>query len=757
MALVATRVLLINQQLRFSVEIKRALEQAGAFDVAPFTSAEAALDYLRQYPQDVVIADLLLPDISGAELVFRLRAIQPDIAIIATPDHPDANAIVRDLELQGLIDVPFSVREIVPLIGQAVSQMRDILPDTAQAPPLREDSETLLITPPEAPDTPEFSSLSSVLVKMGGFDTPEGGDTLQFDSQEMMPDTLPEFETTAQRSGETIEFVVNDSAEDVSRGVSEDDDPTDRVDVSLFQRLAAEEPPMPLLEENGTVGDLMNGVSKINYGEVVAFLRDEGGAALGRVGEYVDNLKAAAALLDDESTQKILAQVILETALDETSPVEAFSINELLNNIRTQLPQHQRDVHPLPSWFEESARYTAEPDFLPELDQTGDLSIQTTRPHTMEGIEQDVNNLETDRLQLTRRSRPLRPEELQPPDVLPEIPSLVIESSLDDEDTGVMQPDEVEMHRTDFEQLSVSDELQEDTPAVGQAPVRPLLSESEEDPYIAQLALNLTQVSLELTAEATLLAREGKIVAYSGTLPEEDIEDLRSAIADDWETNPEEARIRFITLPSSGKDYMLYSRKTLGNFTLSMIFAGTMPLRVIRRQSDRLSSALAAVPEVREAEPPDVTMIGLPEMVQVAELPLLPERAVPLPPKLDVGPLTAFNYLWLVRDPDMPLSTEVAQAVLAGLDSYLTGLGWEIKTFRVHEDYIYLLVDAPANPAPDEVIRDLMRRAADIAARKDPAFLVDTLWDDSYFVLTPGRELTVEEVQDFINFVRNPA
>ena len=118
----------------------------------------------------------------------------------------------------------------------------------------------------------------------------------------------------------------------------------------------------------------------------------------------------------------------------------------------------------------------------------------------------------------------------------------------------------------------------------------------QDDPYIAQIALSLTQMSLELTAEATLLTNEDEIVAIAGELEPNEVEEIRDEIADDWDADSNGSRVRFVTLESSGKDYMLYSRRTVGDFTLSMIFAGDTALRDIRRQGKRLLDALEAVP-----------------------------------------------------------------------------------------------------------------------------------------------------------------
>ncbi|MBZ0299538.1 MAG: response regulator, partial [Anaerolineae bacterium] len=117
------RVLIINRQLVFAVTIKQALEQTGAFEVHPFTDPNAAMEYLRTHPHDVALIDFDIRILPGAEIVRQLREIQPEIAIIASPMQPDSSRMIRDLELQGMIDAPFSARGIIPLIEHAVEQM----------------------------------------------------------------------------------------------------------------------------------------------------------------------------------------------------------------------------------------------------------------------------------------------------------------------------------------------------------------------------------------------------------------------------------------------------------------------------------------------------------------------------------------------------------------------------------------------------------------------------------------------------------
>jgi REP element-mobilizing transposase RayT len=259
-----------------------------------------------------------------------------------------------------------------------------------------------------------------------------------------------------------------------------------------------------------------------------------------------------------------------------------------------------------------------------------------------------------------------------------------------------------------------------------------------EDEAVARLALTLTQVSLELTAEACVLARDSQIIAYAGALPLEDIEEIRQTIAGDWEAAPAQGRIRFITLQGSGQDYMLYSRGVDGGFALSMIFSGTQQLHRIRRQGRRLADALAAV---QEAAAPAA------EAVPAAETaPAMPDEPA------ETGPLEPLTFLWLVRDPHFTLAAGTRQAVYHGLNDRLTRLGWQLYSLSVEEDHITLFADVPALKSPRERLQQLMERSADLVCRQHPEQDAAQLWAPSYLLLAPGRALRPEEIQDFLYF-----
>jgi REP element-mobilizing transposase RayT/CheY-like chemotaxis protein len=726
MTLVPTRVLIINRQVSFSIKLKQALEQAGGFDVTAFTTPDTALDYLKTRPQDVILLDFDLGPFHGADVVHQARAVQPEIAIVASPNTIEVNDLARDLRLQGVIDMPIAARKLMPMLRRAADSLKDMLPDTAEAPAMPGDTDTLHISPPPGrPPTgvPEFSSLDSVLTRVGGFDDQVGTDTIDVDMSDA---------AYGEARARALEIVMGgDEAlrDQLEKGATRPLDQAATEAISIFQQLAAEEPPMPSLEESGTVGDLMIGVGDTNLREVMQLLRRTEAAE-----------PSPPALLPGET---IPAHDILIKALDETAP-----FTQSLEDLRESI---ERGIGTGALAPVDTERYIREPDFLTEtmeLDQTGkDASIQTTRLTHPEDLFPDPGDMQTETIDPEARFRPSPPAslpEMRPPAPRPADRSVPL--PLENAETGPLDAVEEAEFSTDF-----GPPVQPIAPSRPQTPV--VVTADSDDPYMAQLALSLTQVSLELTAECTLLTHGGRIIARAGTMPAEDVEEIGATIEGDWDAAGDDARIRFVTLQSSGKDYMLYSRHSAGGYTLTMIFAGNMRLSVIRRQSDRLAEALNAVPEP-QAEPQSAELDDAPEIAGDELLAQASMTAAPVTALTYTGTTTTYAYVWLVRDPDQVLTDAMARAVISGLEDQLSQMGWRVESLRVHEDYVYLLAEIPGEVPANEIVDDLKRRSSELVYSVNPQLDRELLWADSYYALFPGRDLTVDEIQNFISFAR---
>jgi REP element-mobilizing transposase RayT len=334
-----------------------------------------------------------------------------------------------------------------------------------------------------------------------------------------------------------------------------------------------------------------------------------------------------------------------------------------------------------------------------------------------------------------------------------------------------------------------------DTPTPPPAPEIPQLPTTDIVPSdtspTAKLALTLTQASLELSADATLLLKQGRLVASAGDLPDLDITQIRQLLAEDGDAQPDEARLKFITIPISGQEYMVYSRLAAGGYTLAMVFGGSIPLRAMRKQSDRLIGALQSVPEIPDsthsvldelqereieqleivvaqwessiAESSDVMLddsdpftpipinlepLALPSTAQVLQQPVIPE----LPYPVYTGTPTPFTYLWRLAHPNSVLLPQLRDLLGRELERQLTEMGMIITSLAVQENYIYLLTKTPSETPPHVVMNDLKARSAWIIHHADKQFPLDAIWAESYCVLAPGREMQKSEIDQFIAF-----
>lgn len=298
-----------------------------------------------------------------------------------------------------------------------------------------------------------------------------------------------------------------------------------------------------------------------------------------------------------------------------------------------------------------------------------------------------------------------------------------------------------------------------------------------DDPFVRQAALVMTQTMTELTAQATLLSRSKALLAFSGALQADELKALREAIKDDWSAQPGRARLRFISLPKpvSGqtqenisqaetparlsqaraddqkqggdRQFMLYSKATLDNLTLSLVFAGSQSLSAISQQGDRMLQAMTEVPISSKTD--EKTDVKLDD----AAADLQPAASDFSAAALAAQPLT---FVWLVGDSATQLSQRVAQHLVFWLEVQFNNLGWTLRRLDVHQDFVYLEADLPKSAAPDQIAKDLMARSQRIVRAEDPT-LPQTLWADAYLVLQPGRQLALRELQGFLSFAREQA
>ncbi len=289
-------------------------------------------------------------------------------------------------------------------------------------------------------------------------------------------------------------------------------------------------------------------------------------------------------------------------------------------------------------------------------------------------------------------------------------------------------------------------------------------AEADDERDIAQIAVNLTQYSLESSAQATLLSRPGRLLAHAGELPAPVMQRLFEIVDAAWRTAsaPSDALTRYITLPEVG-EFLLYSMVVEGNMVLSMVFGANTSLRTIRRQARRLGESLNLVPEVpelpaartrprRPSLPSAQAAVAEPEAVEPVAV-AVPEPEAPAPPP--PAPTVGYTCLWIPHDPRLELRGEFAQELAGWLKEFAQQEGWAVEALAIHSDYVQMTLGLPQSLQPDQVMTRLMAATAERSAAEFPDLTFgQPLWADGYFFVTPPRELSDREIARFITFQR---
>ena len=83
--------------------MRLALQQINNVEVVFFENGTDLLEKFKESPSDVVVADLMLPDFHGKELVFQLKKIQEDVKIIVISAQEDVE-VIAELQNQGIFN-----------------------------------------------------------------------------------------------------------------------------------------------------------------------------------------------------------------------------------------------------------------------------------------------------------------------------------------------------------------------------------------------------------------------------------------------------------------------------------------------------------------------------------------------------------------------------------------------------------------------------------------------------------------------------
>ena len=119
------RLVLIDDDLGVLRALGLLLKTLG-FDVTSFSSPVEAISFLEGAPPiDLVVTDLRMPEISGREVVQRVRSQSPTLPVIVMSGHASPQDIVdlREHGASAFIPKPFTPQHFTAAVAQ-IDQLR---------------------------------------------------------------------------------------------------------------------------------------------------------------------------------------------------------------------------------------------------------------------------------------------------------------------------------------------------------------------------------------------------------------------------------------------------------------------------------------------------------------------------------------------------------------------------------------------------------------------------------------------------------
>ena len=128
------RILVVEDEEALALGIKDALTHTG-YETEVVFDGQSALDTLKARKFDLVVLDIMLPGMSGLDVLRDLRETKADIRVIVLTALADESDVVRGFEFgaDDYMAKPFSPRELVARVN---AQFRRREMDTAPPPQL---------------------------------------------------------------------------------------------------------------------------------------------------------------------------------------------------------------------------------------------------------------------------------------------------------------------------------------------------------------------------------------------------------------------------------------------------------------------------------------------------------------------------------------------------------------------------------------------------------------------------------------------
>jgi two-component system response regulator AtoC len=121
------KILVIEDDSLFSEYLKVALLKITK-QITFFSEGKSALEYLYKEKPDLVISDLRLPDLSGIEILNKIKEFDPTIQVIIMTAYADMSNVIQSMQLNAydIVKKPFDINKFLSIVvGALESRQQD--------------------------------------------------------------------------------------------------------------------------------------------------------------------------------------------------------------------------------------------------------------------------------------------------------------------------------------------------------------------------------------------------------------------------------------------------------------------------------------------------------------------------------------------------------------------------------------------------------------------------------------------------------
>lgn len=122
-----TRILLVDDDDLSRGAVHKMLERAG-YGVFSTGNGRHALDQYQTEPADLVITDLIMPELDGLEMIQQLRRINPSVRVLAISgggrvDAEEYLSVARKFGAVEVLSKPFTGQELKQAVETALGHV----------------------------------------------------------------------------------------------------------------------------------------------------------------------------------------------------------------------------------------------------------------------------------------------------------------------------------------------------------------------------------------------------------------------------------------------------------------------------------------------------------------------------------------------------------------------------------------------------------------------------------------------------------